>query len=240
MKTESKIHYGDLNAKAGEVYDFTEITGNLDARGADTKTAFPRLTTVGGYLYARGADTKTAFPRLTTVGGYLDASGADTKTAFPRLKKENAGEIALEICRDALTAALAINGLSLADGVLARIVSQRGGVSRVLILGASKVTYVVSRDGKTAHGSTLTEARADLLVKIGNRDTTPFQKWTLETNVSLEEMIVAYRTITGACGQGVSHFLSAKNYPAKLSVKFVITETVGRYGHEQFKQFFSK
>ena len=65
----------------------TTVGGYLDARGADTKTAFPKLTTVGGYLYASGADTKTAFPKLTTVGGYLDASGADTKTAFPKLTK---------------------------------------------------------------------------------------------------------------------------------------------------------
>ena len=79
------IHQGDLVAKPGTVYQFEQITGSLYASGADTKTAFPKLTTVGGSLDASGADTKTAFPKLTTVGGSLDARGADTKTAFPKL-----------------------------------------------------------------------------------------------------------------------------------------------------------
>ena len=85
MGSDKKIYTGDLVAEAGKVYEFEEITGYIDARGADTKTAFPKLTTVGGYVYARGADTKTAFPRLTSVGGSVYARGADTKTAFPKL-----------------------------------------------------------------------------------------------------------------------------------------------------------
>ena len=254
------IHQGDLVAKPGTVYHFKEITGYLDARGADTKTAFPKLTTVGGYLDASGADTKTAFPKLTTVGGYLDASGADTKTAFPKLTtvggslyasgadtktafpkltKRGAGDSANAICRAALVAALAIHGLALEDGILARVISSRGGVKRVKIVGRSKISYIVQRDGHTAHGSTLAEARADLLHKMGNRDTTPYRTWTTKTKASLQEMIVAYRAITGACQQGVSHFLAGKNYKGNLSVQFVINETQGRYGHEAFKQFFT-
>ena len=215
-----KIHKGDLYAEAGKTYDFEEITGSLDASGADTKTAFPKLT---------------------TVGGSLDARGADTKTSFPLLKTQNAGaETALSICRAALTAALAIHGLFLSDGILAESVSKRGNVSRVKIVGQQKISYIVRQGDHTAHGKTLAEARADLLVKLGNRDTTPYKSWTPKTEVSLEEMIVAYRTITGACGAGVSHFLSSKNYKGKLSVAFVIKETEGRYGHETFKGFFSK
>ena len=235
----------------------TTVGGSLDARGADTKTAFPKLTTVGGYLDARGADTKTAFPKLTTVGGSLYARGADTKTAFPKLttvggsldakgsdtpsiKQKKAGTDAITICHAALAASLLMNGFTIVDGILAELVSKKGNVSRVRIIGQTKISYIVQRDGRTAHGETLAQARADLLLKIGKRDTTPYESWTLETKVSLEEMIVAYRTITGACGQGVSHFLSEKNYRGKLSVAFVIEETNGRYGHEQFKGFFTK
>ena len=210
-----KIHKGDLIAEAGVVYDFEEITGDLNASGADTRTAFPKLTTVGGYLYASGAD-------------------------FPSLKQKEAGSVALFICRAALSASLALHGLVMEDGILAELVSKKGNVSRVKIVGKTKVSYIVHRDGHTAHGKTLSEARADLLLKLGNRDTTPYKSWTKETAVSLEEMIVAYRTITGACGQGVSHFLSSKNYRGKLSVSFVIEETQGRYGHEVFKGFFNK
>lgn len=42
------IFEGDLTARPGEVYPYTEITGDLYASGADTKTAFPRLTSVDG------------------------------------------------------------------------------------------------------------------------------------------------------------------------------------------------
>ena len=214
-----KTHQGDLIAEAGVVYDYEKITGSL---------------------YASGADTKTAFPKLTTVGGSLDASGADTKTAFPKLKEQNAERAAKTICRAAMTAALALHGLTLEDGILGRVISSRGGVKRVQIVGQAKIIYIVEREGHTAHGSTLAEAHADLLMKLGNRDTTPFKAWTTETEVTLQEMIVAYRTITGACGAGVSHFLTSKNYKGKLSVAFVIKETEGRYGHEAFKGFFSK
>ena len=303
MQTDNATHHGNLIAKPGTVYQFEQITGSLDARGADTKTAFPKLTTVGGgldasgaytktafpklttvggYLYARGADTKTAFPKLTTIGGYLDArgadtktafpklttiggslyasgadtktafpklttiggslyaSGADTKTAFPKLTKKNADDSARAFCRAALASALSLHNLTLEDGILARVIGCRGGVKRVRIVGQAKISYIVQREGYTAHGATLGEARADLLLKMGNRDTTPYQNWTTETKASLQEMIIAYRTITGACQRGVSHFLTSKNYKGKLSVQFVINETQGRYGHDTFKSFFTR
>jgi hypothetical protein len=85
MSDDKKIFQGDLTAKPGVIYEYERITGYLHASGADTKTSFPKLTTVGGSLDARGADTKTSFPKLTTVGGSLYANGADTKTSFPKL-----------------------------------------------------------------------------------------------------------------------------------------------------------
>ena len=44
MANKKNIHNGDLVAKPGVVYECEEIGGYLDARGADTKTAFPKLT----------------------------------------------------------------------------------------------------------------------------------------------------------------------------------------------------
>jgi len=217
----------------------TTVGGYLDARGADTKIAFPKLTTVGGYLYARGADTKTAFPKLTTVGGYLYARGADTKTAFPKLTRQGAGDTeAVRACSAAMTTALGEQGLILTNGILSCLVSRRGGVSRVVVVGQSKVSYIVERDGQTAHGATLALARADLLLKLGQRDTSVFKTWSRDTEKPIEEMIAAYRAITGACGLGVEHFLRGKSYPSKLTVAFVLKETKGQYGHKQFAQFF--
>ena len=118
------IFEGDLIANPGVIYPYMQVTGSIYASGADTKTAFPKLTSVGGSIYARGVDTKTAFPKLTSVGGYIDASGADTKTAFPCAKINDAGAAAR--CRAMLLSAFSAAGFSFADGVLARIVFRRG------------------------------------------------------------------------------------------------------------------
>ena len=308
MNTDKKICKGDLTAMPGVVYDYTEITcslyasgadtktafpklatvgGSLDASGADTKTAFPKLATVGGYLDARGADTKTAFPKLATVGGYLDASGADTKTAFPKLAtvggslyakgadtktafpklatvggyldasgayshvktndKETADAgLALPgiIARKSASLVLssfAAAGFSFADGILARIISQRGPVSRVIVLGKTEVSYVLSdAEGNHAHGDTLDETRKDLMVKRTSQDLTQFKAWTLEKVVSKSDAIMAYRSITGACSKGTRLFLEQRQTPEKITVKGIIDLTKGAYGSQVFEKFFQK
>jgi hypothetical protein len=128
--------------------------------------------------------------------------------------------------------------MAMSDGILAFVVSKRGPVSRVVIVGQTKQSYIVERDGATAHGKTLAEARGDLLLKLGKRDTGQFKAWSRDTVKPIEEMIAAYRAITGACGQGVSHFLSSRSYPAKISVGRVIDDTKGQYGHDSFSSFF--
>ena len=81
-----KIVCGNIRYNPADDYtEVEEIAGGLNVTGANTRTAFPKLTVIGCWLYAIGADTKTAFPKLTTIGGGLDVRGADTKTAFPKL-----------------------------------------------------------------------------------------------------------------------------------------------------------
>ena len=81
-----KIVTTDITYNPADDYtEVEEIAGGLDARGVDTRKAFPKLKTIGGGLNVRGADTKTTFPKLKTIGGLLDVQGADTKTAFPKL-----------------------------------------------------------------------------------------------------------------------------------------------------------
>jgi hypothetical protein len=231
------------------------VSGYLYASGADTKTAFPKLTTVGGYLDASGADTKTAFPKLTTVGGSLYARGADTKTAFPKLTtvggyldasgdtsgiRTNSPE-ASEVCRRSIFAANLKIGYYYADGVLARLVNQKGRVARVIVAGQTKMSYVVNDgNGNHSHGATLDEARKGLY-KLSSRDTDRFKKWNLGTVVTLAEAIQSYRAITGACEGGVRIFCERLgNLPEKLSIDEAIKLTKGSYGSEAFAKFFAK
>src|SRR3990167_3575131 len=86
-KTEGEVFKGDLTAEAGKVYEYERVTGSIYAGGADTKTAFPKLTSVGGNIYATSGNIeKGAFPKLTSVGGDIYAtSGKIEDGAFPKL-----------------------------------------------------------------------------------------------------------------------------------------------------------
>jgi hypothetical protein len=230
------------------------VGGAIDASGADTKAAFPQLTSVGGSIYASGADTKAAFPQLTSVGGYIYASGADTKAAFPQLTSvggaiyaggadtpnANTNDSTAGVkCRALLMSSFAAAGFSFADGVLARIVSQRGPVSRVIICGKTEVSYLVTDGEYFSHGNTLAEARDGLIYKIGSRDTSEFKAWTLTDTVTKREAIRAYRMITGACEGGVRSWMEARQTPEEITVKEIIERTRGAYGNDVFEEFFT-
>ena len=235
MSSNEKLE-GDLTAKPGVIYQYAEITGYIDARGADTKTAFPKLTSVGGYIDAREADTKTAFPKLTSVGGSIHAIGADTKTAFPNVKQNDAD--AERYCRSLMLSTFAAAGFSFADGILARIISQRGPVSRVVICGKTEVSYLVTNGDAWSHGKTLAEARDSLIFKIGSHDKSEYKAWTLDSEVTRGEAIKAYRVITGACEGGVRAWLEQRQTPEKITVGGIIELTHGAFGAEAFKSFF--
>ena len=229
--TKVNVFQGDLTVEVGKVYPYTKITGSLDIR-ADAK--LPVLTSVGGYLYI-SADAK--LPVLTSVGGYLYIR-ADAKLSMPADAKKN-DPTAASRCRSMLLSSFAAAGFSFADGILARIVSQRGPVSRVIICGKTEVSYVVSDDeGNNAHGDTLAEARADLMVKRTSKDLTQFKKWTLAKVVSKEDAIFAYRSITGACAKGTGLWLKQHKTPESLSVGKIVTLTQGAYGADAFAKFF--
>ena len=217
MKIE--IFEGDLKAEPGVVYQYVKITGYLDASGADTKTAFPKLTSVGGSLYASGADTKTAFPK--------------------NIKWGDPENNAVARCRALLLSSFAAAGFSFADGILARIVSKRGPVSRVVICGRTEISYLVTDGEAWSHGKNLAEARDGLLYKIGERDTSEFKAWKLDQVVTKRDAIRAYRTITGACEGGVRAWMETRKTPESVSVGGIIELTKGAYGAEAFAEFFA-
>ena len=213
------VYKGDIVAEPGKVYDYTEITGNISAPSIE-----------------RGA-----FPRLTSNGGYISAHSGDWSKV--KVNDESVRGIGVEIkqrCRSMLLAAFASAGFSFADGILARIASKRGQVSRVIVCGKTEISYVVCDDeGNNAHGDTLAEARADLMVKRTSLDLTHFKAWTLDKEVSKADAILAYRSITGACAKGTRIWLEQRQTPENITVKGIIEITKGAYGSEKFEKFFS-
>ena len=212
MTNDSNIFSGDLVAKAGEVYQFTEITGYIDARGADTRTAFPKLASVGGSIDARGdfSHVKTNDPTAAVAC------------------RRNIFETNLKI------------GYYSVDGILAVLINRRGRVARVIIAGKTEISYVVDDgNGNYSHGETLQKAREGLIYKLSSRDTTAFKSWKKTTTVSLADVIKAYRAITGACEQGTRNFCEKLGkLPEKLTINEAIELTKGQYGSQAFAAFF--
>ena len=174
------------------------------------------------------------------VTSYISASSGKIEAgAFPKQIKTNDTEAANK-CRAMLLSSFAAAGFSFADGILARIVSQRGPVSRVVICGKTEISFLVTDGEAFSHGKTLAAARDGLLYKIGSRDTSEFKKWTMESVVTKRDAIRAYRTITGACEGGVRAWLEKQGEtPEKIAVKEIIVLTAGAYGAEAFKGFFA-
>ena len=219
----------------------TTVGGNLDCSGAGTKACFPKLTTVGGYLYCRGADTRTAFPKLTTMGGYLDCRGADTKTAFPKLKNQNTGNTkAIKQVQQAFKK----QGFLFVDGILSWLKSTRisGNVKihKIQIVGKLKLSYCIEMDGTYSHGETLKEARESLIYKIGDRDKSDYEGWTVDKKITKKQAIESYRVITGACEHGVRNFVEGiGKTKSHYTVQEIIEMTKGQYGHGEYKNFFN-
>ena len=251
---KKNIHDGDLVAKAGMVYDYTRITGSITTNGGE----FPKLETVGGDVRVDGSakldaletvggdvrvDGSAKLDALETVGGAVIVCGS-AKLDAPKDVKQNANvspirESVGKKCRAILLSTFDAAGFSFADGILARIVSQRGQVSRVVVCGKKEVSFLVTDGEAWSHGKTLAEARDGLLYKIGNRDKSEFAKWTPETVVSKRDAIRAYRTITGACEGGVQAWMEQRQTPDSATVKEIIGLTAGAYGADTFKAFFS-
>ena len=124
------------------------------------------------------------------------------------------------------------------DGILSEVISQKGNVYKVINYGDTKESYLIKDGDIYSHGETLEQAKESLIYKISNRDTTPYKSWKLTDTKTKEELIKAYRVITGACESGTKYFCENTNIPDKCTVKEAIELTKGQYNQEKFKEFF--
>lgn len=128
----------------------------------------------------------------------------------------------------------------IADGILSKIIKQKGDVYKVANHGETKVTYLIKQGDIYSHGDTLQEARESLVYKLSDRDTSKYDDYTLDTKVTKNEAIQMYMAITGACEGGTRYFV--ENNADKIKDEFTIAEIVeltqGQYNHEMFKEFF--
>lgn len=128
-----------------------------------------------------------------------------------------------------------------ADGIFMEVVRKKGKIYIARKINKSEESYLVTDGkGKWAHGNTLEEARADLIYKINDRDKSNYEHLSLDSELTFEEAIEAYRVITGACSLGAKDFV--ENRLEKRKKKYKISEVIkltdGEYGSRSFASFF--
>jgi uncharacterized protein YciI len=107
-------------------------------------------------------------------------------------------------------------------------------------IGYNATEYVAVKGELSAHADTLKLALIDLRFKESDRNTTWLEDKTLESILSFEDSVLAYRCITGACSGGVSHFLKSIKEKQEYKIGEIIDLTKGEYGNTVFTSFFKK
>ena len=199
--------------------------GWLDLSGTGI-TALPDNLTVGDWLNLRGTGI-TALPENLTVGGSLYLSGAGI--TGKKVKNLHDGDYK--------------EGHYLyADGILTHIKKKKTFSGYAFFLGKIPGKNVVY-DGKNyAYCSNLREGIADLIFKsASDRGASQYKDLSLDTEMSVDELVTMYRVITGACRQGSQSFVDSfgSNLKERYTILEVIELTKGQYGGRQFEEFFS-
>ena len=212
------------------------VGGGLDLSNTGI-TSLPDNLTIGGWLDLRNTGI-TSLPDNLTVGGGLDLSNTRiTSKEREKVKKlQNMVEFQLSV-----QAKLSWqNGrYRIFDGIFCEVLRKLKNAYKVKIELATK--YVVTDGVNYAHGDTIKEARADLMYKISDRDTSQYEDLSLDSVVTKEEAIQMYRAITGACEAGTKHFVGGlKKLKPRYTIAEIIELTEGQFGATDFKNFFAE
>jgi hypothetical protein len=129
----------------------------------------------------------------------------------------------------------------LKDGILSKIIKQRGNLYKVINHNETKETYLITDGIEWSHGETLKQAKESLMYKVTNRDTSSYNDLTIDSVVSITFAIRMYRSITGACESQTRSFVeNLKDRKDEYSIKEIIAITDGQYNSQKLKQFFTK
>ena len=204
---------------------------------------------LGGSLYLRGTGI-TSLPDNLTVGGNLDLSGTgitslpDNLTVGSSLYLEGTGITSQYKKLPAGYVFTWQNGRYIkCDDIFTEVISHRSNVYHVRKIGSKEIIYLVTDgNGKWSHGSTLKEAKEDLIYKVSNRTKDDYAGMKLANTLSFEDAVTCYRVITGACSFGTKDFVKNRldKKKSKYSISEIIKVTKGEWGNKSFANFFKK
>ena len=199
--------------------------------------------TVGGGLYL-GSVTSIPEGFNPTVGGSLDL---DSVTSIPEgfnptvggsLDLRSVTSIPEGFNRNNLPKPqypLIWNGCILADGILKKLVHQRGNNFKLRDLVGTDESYLVSDgNGTFAHGETLKKAKEDLRYKLAAEKLKkePIRPDTIVT-------VQHYRIITGACEAGCRDWMKRNGITKdrmRADELLPLLQKSNAYGYESFKR----
>ena len=190
-----------------------------------------KMESRGGSLYLRGTQIQE-LPDGLTVGGSLYLSGTqiqDKNKERRKVKKLRDGDY--------------VEGKYLyADGILRHIKKKKKCGAFTLYVGKIKGKNVVSDGVNYAHCNSFREGISDLLFKAArDRGADQYKGLSLDTELTVEEMVTMYRVITGACRQGSESFVkSLGELKEKYTIREAIELTKGQYNAEEFAEFFGE
>ena len=208
-----------------QFYGKEKINGDLDLNSV---TSIPEgfNPTVGGFLYLNSV---TSIPECfnPTVGGSLYLKNKciiiNANIPFIDLQWDNGKYIKR-------------------DGIFTEVISHRGNNYRVRKINKKEIEYLITDgNGNWAHGSTLKEAKEDLIYKITDRKKSDYEHLKLNDVLTHSDAIKCYRVITGACSFGTRDFIeNCLKEKAKKSytIKEICELTKGQFGNRSFCNFF--
>ena len=220
-KTGYKLEMKDGNPHA---------SGSLDLENCTGITSLPEGLTVGGSLDLRGT-------------GITSTVGVKRNLSHEALNKIRAAKNKREHISNS-PKFWEWNGKKYikVDGMFSILESHRGNIYKVSQIRKNKKMVIIT-DGENhwAHGETLQEARADLIFKINDRDTSSYKNLSLDDTLTYEEAIAAYRTITCACSAGTRDYIENRlpqPHKQQYTIREIIELTKGEYHSEIFAEFF--
>ena len=185
---------------------------------------------VGGSLDLQGTQI-AALPDNLTVGGSLYLQG--TQIAAPRKLKRPDSDFSVKM-KMSIEVKFNLRGRSIADGVFAKILSTKGPVRRVMVVGKKDASYLVGDgNGNFAHGETLAKAHEDLIFKaVAKFD------GELPKKATGKEWVVIYRAVTGACAAGCRGFVEGKaiDLDASFTAEEISKMVAGQFGADKFAE----
>ena len=164
-------------------------------------------------------------PDNLTVGGSLDLRG--TQIQNENVRRLQDGDY--------------VKGRYLyVDGILTHIKGKRQVGKYTLYIGKIKGRNVVSDGQHYAHCDKIRDGIADLLFKTAaDRGAEQYRGLSLDTVMTVDDLVTMYRIITGARRQGSKAFVdSVKDLHKSYTIREAIEMTRGQYGAKAFAEFF--